>query len=229
MVGRRNRVPAAGFTLIEMLLAIGIMSLILGMLASSFNVVSHGKVQAESRLDSNQAGRAIMWQMSQEIRSAVAVIPGTISYSAQPNMLLIGQGHQQGGHALDGLTIATRGAGHHHSVFGDSAEDLVTYSSSPNSNHRGWSLLIRAQQSGLIPPSSAASDPVVLADNVVGLHIRYYNGQIWNESWNSQQAGDQLPLPIAVSIDLQMETANGNPMNFSTKVAVPMAFPAQQR
>ncbi len=69
----------------------------------------------------------------------------------------------------------------------------------------------------------------MLADNVVGLHIRYFNGQMWNESWNSQQVGDQLPLPIAVSIDLQMMTENGNPMNFSTKIAVPMAATAQQR
>jgi prepilin-type N-terminal cleavage/methylation domain-containing protein len=227
MATRRNRVHAAGFTLIEMLLAIGIMSVILAMLASSFNVVSHGKVQAESRLDSNQAGRAIMWQMSQEIRSAVAVEPGT--FSAQPNMLLIGLGHQQGGHALDSLTISTRGAGHHHAVFGDGPEDLVTYSSKPNPNHRGWSLLLRSQQSGLIPPSGAVAESEVLADNVVGLHIRYFNGQMWNESWNSQQVGDQLPLPIAVSIDLQMMTENGNPMNFSTKIAVPMAATAQQR
>ena len=40
----------SGFTLIEMMLAIGVLGLILTMLATSFNTVAHSKVHAEGRL-----------------------------------------------------------------------------------------------------------------------------------------------------------------------------------
>src|SRR5712692_10251848 len=50
---KRGSTPAApqcGFTLIEMMLAIGVLALILAMLSTSFSTVAHSKVHAEGRL-----------------------------------------------------------------------------------------------------------------------------------------------------------------------------------
>jgi prepilin-type N-terminal cleavage/methylation domain-containing protein len=214
---------ASGFTLIEMLLAMGILAIILVMIAGSFATVAHGKIHAESRLASNQAGDTIIWQMSQEFRDVVGT--GLVPNSVMPpaNMLLVGAANMQSGTPLDGLTISTLGAGHTRSLFGYGSENVVTYSIAPNPNHRGWYLLSRTQQSGLIPIGAGAKpQPVVLADNLLSLHIRYYNGNIWNESWNSNTPGT-FPLPFSVSIDLQLAASNGSPINFSTQVAIPAA------
>ena len=228
MRGRRNIEGAAGFTLLELMLALSILALVLAMLAESFNVVGHGKIHAEARLDANQAGRALMAQLSQEICGAVRAVPNTPN--AQPNMLLIGTGHMQSGSAIDGLTISTLGGGHHRSVFGFGAEELISYSAQPNPGHRGWFLLTRTQQSALVPPQGGFQPvSMVLADNVLALHIRYFDGQIWNESWNSQDNSSPLPLPEAISIDLQMAGGGGRPLDFSTQVTVPMSPQLQQR
>ena len=219
---------ASGFTLLEMMLALGILSMVLAMLAESFNVVSHGKIHAEARIDAAQAGRTILWQMGQEICGAVRAIPNTPN--AQPNMLLVGAGHMHSGSAIDSLTISTFGAGHHRSVFGFGTEELVTYSPQPNPNHRGWYLLTRTQQSGLAPPQGGMTPTsVVLADNLLALHIRYFDGQIWNESWNSQDTANSIALPAAISIDVEMASAVGPPMEMSTQITVPMSLQFQAR
>ncbi len=228
MPSRRNTSAGAGFTLIEMMLAIGILSMVLAMLAESFNVVGHGKIHAEARMDANQAGRAVLSQLTQEICGAVRAVPNTPN--AQPNMLLVGTGHMQAGNAVDGLVISTLGAGHHRSVFGFGTEELVTYSAQPNPDHRGWFLLTRTQQSALVPPQGVLQPvSMVLADNLLALHIRYYDGQIWNESWNSQDTSTPLPLPEAISIDLEMAGSGGQPIDFSTQVTVPMSPQLQAR
>ena len=224
MRGRRKIDGAAGFTLLELMLALSILSLVLAMLAESFNVVGHGKIHAEARLDANQTGRALMAQLSQEICGAVRAVPFLTPPTLQPNMLLIGTGHMQSGSAIDSLTISTLGGGHHRSVFGFGTEELVSYSAQPNPKHRGWFLLTRTQQSALVPPQGGFQPlSTVLADNVLALHIRYFDGQIWNESWNSQDTASPLPLPEAISIDLEMAGGGGRPLDFSTQVTVPMS------
>ena len=55
---RSTRRAARGFTLIEMMLAIGVLALILAMLASSFSAIAHSKVHAEGRLIVDREGRA---------------------------------------------------------------------------------------------------------------------------------------------------------------------------
>jgi prepilin-type N-terminal cleavage/methylation domain-containing protein len=229
-----DRKPAAGFTLIELMLAVGILGLILAMLAGSFNVVSHGKIQAENRVVANESGSAIMWQMAQEIRGIVSTVavpnlPNAQQFTQPNTMLLVGGGHMQNGIPLDSLSISTFGGGHHRSLYGFGAEDVISYSAQPNPDHRGWFLLLRNQQSALLGRQAGPQlQSVVLADSLLALHIRYFNGQIWNESWDSRAQPEQRPLPVAVSIDLQMASPGGNPMNFSTQVALPMvAF--QQR
>ena len=226
--GRRKIEGAAGFTLLELMLALTILAMVLAMLAESFNVVGHGKVHAEARLDANQTGRALMAQISQEICGAVRATSDPAN--GQPNMLLIGTGHMQSGSAIDGLTISTLGGGHHRSVFGFGTEELVSYSAQPNPNHRGWFLLTRTQQSALVPPQGGFQPlSTVLADNVLALHLRYFDGQIWNESWNSQDTATPLPLPEAISIDLEIAGGGGRPLDFSTQVTVPMSPQLQWR
>jgi prepilin-type N-terminal cleavage/methylation domain-containing protein len=220
MSGRKS----AGFTLIELMLAIGILALVLAMLTASFSAVAHSKEHAESRLYANAAGRTIIWQLSNEIRDTVG------GPTDQLHTLLIGQGHVQNGSPLDTLTLATYGAGHHRAIFGYGPEDIVTYTAQPNPQHPGWFLLTRTQQSALLRPGATSfrPEPIVLAGNVLALHLRYFDGNIWNESWNSQVAQNNASLlPVAVSIDLRLAAPGGQPMDFSTQVTLPMGVMGQ--
>ena len=211
-----HRAPR-GFTLIEMMLAIGVLALILAMLASSFSVVAHSKVHAEGRLMVDREGRALLWQLTKELRNAVQT-PYTAS-----NVALFGNGHMNGGVAVDTITLSTFSGGHRRALTGMTAETIVTYNLIANPDQQGWYVLNRSQQSGLLT-GNASPQTTVLANNIVSLHFRYFDGQKWGESWESPSLPRGRQLPVAVAIQIQMAAPGGRVMDFATQVTVPMAI-----
>jgi len=205
-----------GFTLLELMLAVSILGLIVLMLAQSFHAVATSKLHAEERLYSERSGRAILWQMSNEIRGAVQ------TPLAPSRVLVLGAAKYQGGSAVNTLTVSALDAGHRRSLDGYGAEDIVTYSAVPNPNHRGWFLLERSQYSGLGPGDKQA--PIIVADNMVSLKLRYFDGEQWAQVWNSENMSPGRQVPVAVSIDLNLAGPRGEPLAFSTQVTVPMAI-----
>jgi len=219
MINRRipTRRAPRGFTLIEMMLAIGVLAMILAMLASSFSVIAHSKVHAEGRLYVDREGRALLWQLTKELRNAVQT-PYTAS-----NVAMFGAGHMSGHMAVDTLTLSTFSAGHRRALTGIMPETIVTYNLTANSNQQGWYVLQRSQQSGLLT-STVTPQTTVLADNVLSLHFRYFDGQRWGESWDSPSLPRGRQLPVAVAIQIQMAAPGGQVMDFATQVTLPMAI-----
>jgi general secretion pathway protein J len=206
-----------GFTLIEMMLAIGVLALILTMLASSFNTIAHSKVHAEGRLMVDREGRALLWQLTKELRNAVQT-PYT-----QSNVALLGNGRMGNGAPIDTITMSTFSGGHRRAITGMTPETIVTYNLTPNPDQQGWYMLQRSQQSGLLT-NTVAQQSMVLADNILSLHFRYFDGQKWDESWDSSSMPRGTQLPIAVAIQIQMAAPGGRVMDFATQVTVPMAM-----
>jgi general secretion pathway protein J len=217
MMARRRYRRDDGFTLLEMMLAIAITAIVLAVIASSFNAVAHSKTHAGDRLSIDREGRATIWAMSNEIRGAVQT-PMAIS-----RVVFVGTGQMRDGLPEDSLTVSTLDAGHRRSITAFGAEEVVAYSLAPNPDHRGWFILTRAQMSGLMI-GAADPAPVVLANNVISLHLRYFNGNAWSESWDSSALPRNQQIPLAVSIDLQLGATNGRTFPFSTQVVLPMAL-----
>ena len=205
-----------GFTLLELMLAVAILGLIVVMLAQSFHAVAASKLHAEERLYSERSGRAILWQMSNEIRGAVQ------TPLAPSRVLVLGAARYQGGIPVNTLTVSTLDPGHRRSLDGYGAEEIVTYAAAPNPNHRGWFLLERSQYSGL--GSGATQAPIIVADNMLSLKLRYFDGEQWGQVWNSENMSPGRQVPVAVSIDLSLSGPRGEPLAFSTQVTVPMAI-----
>jgi len=219
MTGRRSSTHRGprGFTLIEMMLAIGVLALILTMLASSFNTIAHSKVHAEGRLMVDREGRALLWQLTKELRNAVQT-PYT-----QSNVALLGNGRMGNGAPIDTITMSTFSGGHRRAITGMTPETIVTYNLTPNPDQQGCYMLQRSQQSGLLT-NTVAQQSMVLADNILSLHFRYFDGQKWDESWDSSSMPRGTQLPIAVAIQIQMAAPGGRVMDFATQVTVPMAM-----
>ncbi len=219
LAARRHRF-SSGFTLIEIMLAVAILGVIMVMLASAFHAVAAGKTHAESRMLSNRQARAVLAQLTNELHGAVQT-PLIAS-----NVMLIGQGRMQNGAPLDNLTISTLDSGHRRSIISFGAEELISYSGQPNPQHQGWFMLMRQQRSALLGVTAGITiaPPVVLAGNVLAFHVRYFNGNIWLESWNSGSLPPGAQLPPAVAIDLTMAGPGGVPVALSTEVTLPMAF-----
>jgi prepilin-type N-terminal cleavage/methylation domain-containing protein len=217
MTIRQELKSSLGFTLIEIMLAVTILGVILAMLAGSFNAVAHSKTRFESELYVDHEGRALLWAISSELRDAVQT---TLFPS---HVLLLGRGQIRNGRPMDSITISTFDLSHTPSFDGFGAELNVIYSFQPNQDHRGWYLLTRAAQSGLLT-RPGAPQAVTIADNLLSLHIRYFDGNNWDESWDSSTLPSGHQLPLAVSIDLSIAGDHGRPADFATQVSLPMAF-----
>src|SRR5579864_5081658 len=209
-----------GFTLIELMLAVAILGVIMVMLTGAFHAIAAGKIQGENRLGVDQTARAILWQMSNEIRGAVQT-PLIASH-----VLLVGQASARSGTPIDSITVSTLDPGHRPTLEDFGPEDVISYTSTPNPRRREWSLLTRTRTSGLISNTAGrnATTSTVLADDLLSLHMRYFDGTKWSESWDSESLPPGRALPQEVSIDLVVAAPNGAPVALSTMVSVPMAF-----
>lgn len=209
-----------GFTLIEIMVAVAILGVVMVMLAGSFHAVAMGKTHAESRLLSNRQARAVLAQLTNELHGAVQT-PLIAS-----NVMLVGQGRMQNGAPLDNLTISTFDSGHRKGISSFGAEELISYSGQPNPQHQGWFMLMRQQRSALLGATAGIqiAPPVVLAGNVLAFHVRYFNGNIWLESWDSSSLAPGTQLPQAIAIDLVMAGPGGAPVALATQITLPMAF-----
>jgi prepilin-type N-terminal cleavage/methylation domain-containing protein len=211
---------SAGFTLIEMMLAVAVLALILVMLAGSFHAVATSKVQAESHMAVDSASRAILAGMANEIRGAVqtAYLPSRV--------LLMGEVHGRGDQVLDSVSVSTLSPGHRRTLEDFGAEDTVTYTTVPNPSHPGWFLLLRNQNSSLLGIGTGIKRPApaLLAANLLSLRIRYFDGNTWSESWNSQRLPPGRQLPSEVRIELTTASRSGAPFSLATMVTLPMAF-----
>ncbi|MGH7781156.1 MAG: type II secretion system protein GspJ [Candidatus Binataceae bacterium] len=208
---------APGFTLIEMMLAVAILAVIMAMMASSFHAVAASKLHAEGRMWTDRAGRSIISELTNEIRGAVQT-PAVPSH-----VYLQGNAQFLGGIEANTIAVSTLDAGHRRSIAGYSSEDIVSYTLSPNPRHHGWLLFYRSQQSGLAY-GGAQSNPTLLADNILSLRLRYFDGNQWGDTWNSSNLSPGQQLPIAVSINLDLAAPNGRDLRFSTQVMLPMSI-----
>lgn len=210
---------STGFTLIEMMLAVAVLALILAMLAGSFHAVARGKVQAESHIAVDSTARAILAEMANEIRGAVqtALLPSRV--------LFMGEIHGHGSQVLDSISVSTLNPGHRHTLEDFGSEDTITYTTAPNPEHSGWFLLLRSQNSSLLSnvTSTNAREPALLTANLLSLRIRYFDGNIWSESWNSQSLPPGRQLPNEVGIEMTMAARTGVPFSLATMVTLPMA------
>ncbi len=215
-----RRRHAAAFTLIEIMLAVAILGMVLLMLAESFHAVAGSKTHGENRIAIDQAARTILSQMSNELRGAVQT-PFIAS-----RVILLGHARKDGGEPMDSFTVSTLDPGHRRSLEGFGPEDTVGYVTAPNPDHRGWFLLKRIQYSSLLvnPPTLENSSPVLLANNLASLHIRYFDGDNWRESWDSTSLPPGRSLPAEIAIELKMGSASGAALTLSTAVSPPMAF-----
>jgi general secretion pathway protein J len=62
--------------------------------------------------------------------------------------------------------------------------------------------LVRHVTRNLMPGQDANVEEEILARDVRGLSIRYFDGTNWQEDWDSTVVGDVLPVAVAITVEL---------------------------
>jgi len=202
----------AGFTLLEIMISIGILVLVLAMVYNAFNssikafatIDAHGDAYGEARLTLNR--------MSEEI--------GSIYLSEHnPNTGLLGEDKDEDDLPFDSLHFTSLS---HIRWIKDSRESELCEIGYflERDQEMEKSFLFRREDWNVDGTLEEGGIALELAEGIEGLNFRYYDGEEWADDWDSKAKGG---LPKAIEVVLLVEDPNGNRIPLSSIITVPMA------
>lgn len=185
-----------GFTLLEMLVAVTLMSMLAASLYASLHTAFRGRRSVEAALEPSRRAAAALWLLGADIAAATP-----------PTGLLAGafQGEDdadRAGYAADVLTfyalVADQLAGAPPSPVRKIEIGLAT------DEDTGETLLVRRTTRNLLAPEEPEPVGEILCRRARGFDAAYYDGADWVESWDSTTQGDVLPLAVRVTLTLHV-------------------------
>jgi type II secretion system protein J len=216
---RRTSPGEAGFTLVELLLALFLFALIAGVVFATFAAVASGVEKGRQHIELYRVGRVALLRMAQEIGAAIPSPPSRIG-TVESGTALLGKKHADGemGHdRIDFLTVPYR-----RYSPGVPSYEICRVAYYVADNLQGKTALFREEDcSGEEDERRERATRLELTDLAVGLNITYYNAERDYEEWPPTR-DDQNLLPCRVRLALTLRDAQQYERAFITTVALPM-------
>jgi general secretion pathway protein J len=189
--GRSRR---RGFTLLELLIALGMATLLMASLYGSLHYAFKARERAQAAVEPTRV-----------VAVASDIIRQDLENAQPPTGLLKGpfQAIHQGGGTADNDTVQFYTLGRDMNAADDDpfAEGIrkVEYAVRSDVNPP---VLVRRITRDLLSPIEQQPEEEVLARDVRSFSLRYYDGATWQEEWDSTTLGDVLPMAVMVTIEL---------------------------
>lgn len=223
--------PASGFTLLEVVVAMALVMVLVGGIALTVSTSLRVWERTRETAELNQEARAIMDLLARDLRGAYLGLYRKSGY------FLAGEQHR--GTALEftteqaGLARVALSPEAAAQPVGLSTEPpasdfiAVRYEfDAPSGNTPGT--LVRRTWVAPVgtwlaepPAASAAIAEEHITDSLLALTFRYYDGNKWQEAWETSE--DNLQLPKAVAIELTLQDGRKHEHTYQSIV-----FPAAQ-
>jgi prepilin-type N-terminal cleavage/methylation domain-containing protein len=216
--------PAAGFTLIEVLLALMMFGIIAAAVFASFAAISSGVDKGRDSSELYQIGRGVLQRLAQDLATAyrfrsTKCTADTPSYICEP---LKGEDGGVDGLPRDRLmflTIATR-----LSATPTAARRICNVCYYIGQNTQGVGALFRYEECTLDDKApdrcSGTQEPLELSDAVIGLNLTYYDDEAEeHETWPVDEANGALPCRVRIELLLQYASRSER---FATLVRLPL-------
>jgi general secretion pathway protein J len=216
-----RRRSQAGFTLLEVLLAITIMGFISAILFGSFTRTARVKQRTEAAQDRLHAARVAMMRMTREIEMAFLSNKENIGLQEKRTMF-IGTPHSD----LDELRFSWFG---HQRLRADASEAdtaVVSYYSEPDPNERSMMNLMRRETRRIEQkdPRTIAGEAYILCPGITRIKFQYYdyNAKDWKQEWNTMGADGVQYLPTHVRVTLGLLDENGREVTYTSAARIHM-------
>jgi general secretion pathway protein J len=223
---RSHRVRRRGMTMIEVVVAIGVLAMVAVLVHGVINSLSHGKEAEAERADRVHQGREAIQRIVRDLSSAYlsAHVPTNIALRTELTSFT-GRGASQYAR-LDFTAFAHRRT--ERDVHESDQAEVGYFASQDPEVQDKWDLARREQTPiDLEPLKGGVID--VIAEDIQEFTLRYLDpltGQ-WLENWDSvQTTGQPNRLPLEVKIHLVLKgVGDGPPYDFTTKVFIPIQQP----
>lgn len=182
------------FTLMEMLVAMAIMSVLAMSIYSSLHIAFNAREAAERALEPTRILTTSLQTIADELRNAVPVT-GMLSLE------FLGTDDVENGYDSDSIlfynTAGYRPWPDHESGFRRIefvlADELIS----------GDRVLLRRTVSASLAPVVPEPEDMVICGGVRSFNVRYYDGSSWVDSWDSASHDDSLPYAVEITLELQ--------------------------
>ena len=201
-----------GFTLMELLVALGIVAIMVTLLYETMNAVLRTTRQVEETAEIHQMARISMDIMADELRSSYWRKPEEGESSA---FIFYGKDGLLGGQSSDTLRFTTLSYARR---VVDAHLSLLEYELVPVPN-ADTAVLMHREETNLLSLSNQSLEEYELADQVKGLNLRYFDGKDWVDEWS---AVDRKRLPEAVEIKILFMDRTGRERSFITQTEIPV-------
>jgi general secretion pathway protein J len=221
-----RRAAARGMTMIEVVVAIGILAMVGVLIHGVIDSLSRGKKGEGMRSERVHDGREALQRVVRDLSSAYLSMHVPTSQALQTEKTAFVGRHSTQFDRIDFASFAHRRTDRD-SHESDQAE--VGYFVAPDPDVTDKMDLVRREQTpiDLDPLKGGISD--LVAENLEAFELRYLDpltGQ-WVETWDSTQVtGQPNRVPLAVRIKLVIKgVGNGSHYSYTTKVFLPIQQP----
>ena len=182
------------FTLLELLVALAMASLLALSLFTAMSVTFRARKSATAAIDRSRAisiASEIIWQDLQSVPPPTGILRGQFVGQRQPGS---GGGNAD---ALEFYTIENSGASDDNPMNDGihKVDLLVRTDVNPP-------VLVRQVTRNLLSPNQPPPEEEILCRGVRNFTLQYYDGTSWQDSWDSTGTGDVLPLAVSVTLEL---------------------------
>src|SRR5262249_34826775 len=213
-----------GFTLLEVLVASAILSLVLAALYSVFSRTLASKRLAEGRADRCRSARIVLLRLGEVVQASLPFTRGNSHFSGETR-----RAHAFPEGALSFVSFA-------HTLVSSAGRESdlneVGYTLLPDPDMVGSYRLVRRVNldPGVADPAADRSpnrEEYPLLSRVRGLRLRFFDGRAWREEWGQDDTRDKLPQ--AVEATLYMQDSQEAVAEFSTVIDLPLATAGRVR
>jgi general secretion pathway protein J len=221
MMGRRRQRSQAGFTLLEVLLALSILGFLTATLYGTFSRTTKIKRRLEQAQERVHVARVALMRMSREIEMAF-LSDSENMFIPERRTLFIGA---SGGES-DELRFSWFGKQRLRAAGGEADTSVVMYYLEPDPEDRSIMNLMRRETYRLdaADPKSVPGEAYVLCPNVRKVKFNYWDfrKKEWREDWSTLGAAGQQYLPTHVRIWLTLVDERGQEVTYFSSSRIQM-------
>jgi len=197
----------AGFTLLELLLAVALLALVAVTVYGSFRATTSAIARATERGAASQAARVVLSRLSDELTSA-------FWDNKRPETFFVGGPALEAGQSATLLRFASRSHVWYPTQPPAVESALIDYQIQPGPHG------LQLWREELANPFQLTGNPerIMMSDQLVDVQFRFYQGGSWETSWDVSM---KHRLPDAVEIVLTFAEAEGAREEFRTLVSLP--------
>ena len=218
-----------GFTLLEILLAMFIFSIVLSTLYAAYTGTFRNVDETESQADIYRMARIALERIAEDLESAYippwAVVTESEGTTPQ-SPAFVGQTAQISDRRADTLMFISRA----HLVFDEEEVDTtvarISYDVRQSAEDEQVFVLYRSDIPGFDEQPEERGGGLILCDGLHAVGFTYYDaeGRV-HDGWNSsnEEFKDRLPVMVSIVLEFVDKRSPGAPLKFVSGVVLPMA------